>query len=99
MLFKQKKLAGYAFKDIGIEAERVFLNENLCPASRRLFYQANMQKKIARWRFIWTQNGKIKLKKDVDSQIITIEEEKDLEKIFTNSERRRSERLSNINAD
>ena len=48
----KKKLAGYAFKDIGIEAERVFLNENLCPASRRLFYQANMQKKIARWRFI-----------------------------------------------
>ena len=58
-----------------------------------------MQKKIARWRFIWTQNGKIKLKKDVDSQIITIEEEKDLKKIFANSERRRSERLSNINAD
>ena len=62
----RKKLAGFAFKSIGIEAERIFINENLCPASRQLFYKANLQKKKLKWRFIWTNNGTIKMKKNYD---------------------------------
>ena len=83
--YNKKKLAGFAFRDIGIEAEKIFLNENLCQASRQLFYKANMQKKKFKWKFIWTNNGSIKMKKDHDSQIITIDDEESLKKVCSDT--------------
>ena len=40
-----------------------------------------MQKKKLKWRFIWTNNGTIKMKKDYDSQIMIIDDENMLEKL------------------
>ena len=76
--FNRKKLAGINFKEIGIDAERVYINENLCPETRKLFFEANSIKKKKGYKRIWTQGGLIKLRKDFDTQVITIYDDNDL---------------------
>ena len=77
----RKKLAGFDFSNIGIDASRVYINENLTPITKALFYQSNLLKKENNWRSIWTINGVIKMKRNEDSPIITIRDSSDLKKI------------------
>lgn len=77
----RKKLAGKNFHDIGIDATRVYINENLTPFSRQLFYRANTLKKSNGWKYIWTRNGSIKMRKDDNTPVLNIEDMQDLEKI------------------
>ena len=81
-IFKnKKKLAEKDFSEIGIEATKVFINENLTPATRSLFYHANVLKKTNNWKYIWTQNGHIKMRKNDNTPILYIKNESDLNKI------------------
>ena len=57
------------------------INENLCASTKNLFYKANQLKKSNRWNSIWTYNGTIKLKRNDQSQTITIHNKNDLSKI------------------
>ena len=74
----RKKLAGQNFKEIGIDAEKIFINENLCFSTRQLFYLTNIQRKKLGWERIWTQEGIIKVKKTRESPILTINDDNDL---------------------
>ena len=46
ILKNKRKLAGFKFKDTGVDTQRVFINENLTSYAKNLFYQANLLKKI-----------------------------------------------------
>ena len=77
----RRKFAGKNFSDIGIETEKIYINENLTPTTRSLFYHANTLKKTHKWKYIWTRNGNIKLRKYDHTQIVTIKNISDLDKI------------------
>ena len=78
---KKKKLAGFDFKRIGLNTNQVFINENLCQATKYLFFKANQLRKQHAWKSIWTYNGVIKLKRNENSSIVSIKNENDLSKI------------------
>ena len=78
---KRKQLADVDFKNIGIDADRVYINENLTPMTRSLFYESNKLKKLNGWSSIWTFNGVIKMKRKEGSPIVTIRDISDLSKI------------------
>ena len=81
-IYKQKKrLANVDFNAIGVQANNVFINENLSNHSKQLFFQANSLKKKHSWRFIWTTNGQIKVRRSTDTPIIIIRSAADLDKI------------------
>ena len=80
----KKRLAGYNFNSIGINAQKVFVNENLSPWSKQLFYKTNELRKKNAWKSIWSSNGFIKVKMSDESPIITIRSEADLTKITPN---------------
>ncbi|XP_070543898.1 uncharacterized protein [Ptychodera flava] len=50
----------------------IFINENLSPSVKRLFHQVNDRRKHLKWRYIWTNNGKIYTRKDDTSDAIII---------------------------
>ena len=81
ILKNKKKLAGHNFNSIGVNAKRVFINENLTAYSKALFYQANSIRKENGWKFIWTINGNINLRKDEEARVTYIRCEEDLKKI------------------
>ena len=66
----RRKLHGKTTKDIPSLAHksttsgtsRIFINESLTANRRRLFSRVNDFKKAQKFKFIWTQNGKIHLK-------------------------------------
>ena len=62
-------------------SERVFINENLTKRNKQLFSLANEERKKFNWKYIWTNNGKILLRKRNDSRVIAIRSEKDIEHI------------------
>ena len=77
----RKKMAGFNFKDIGIDTQRVFINENLTSYTKALFYKANMLKKDNGWKYIWTRGGNIKIRRNEDFPVISIRNTTDLKKI------------------
>ena len=81
VLKNRRKLAGYNFNDIGVDTHRVFINENLTAYTKSLFYQANVLKKSHEWKYIWTRNGNIKLRKNDGFPVISIRDINDLKKI------------------
>ena len=50
----------------------IFINENLCRETKGLFRQANFLKKEKNWKFIWTSNGRILMRKDENSRVMFI---------------------------
>ena len=76
---KEVKLA-----DLGLgfrESSNIFINENLTPEMKQLLYKANVARKDKHHRFLWTQNGKILVKKSPDAPAVLIATEADLAKI------------------
>ncbi|XP_070531550.1 uncharacterized protein [Ptychodera flava] len=57
---------------------RIFINENLTPTNKQLFYQTNQLRTAKQWKFIWTNNGKIYTRKTTDDPAIHIATSKDL---------------------
>ncbi|XP_072182244.1 uncharacterized protein [Diadema setosum] len=61
--------------------QRVFINENLLPATRQLLAKANVERRKANYRYLWTLNARIFVRKNSDSPAIVICCEEDLRKI------------------
>ena len=80
-LINRKLLSNINFHEVGINTTKVYLNENLTPITKSLFYKANTLKKTTGWKFIWTKNGIIKVRKSNDSPVVVIKNELDLTKI------------------
>ena len=60
---------------------RLFINENLPPNIRSLLGKANQKRKDLHFKFLWTNNGTILLKKAENAPLIVIKKNSDLEKI------------------
>ena len=81
VLSNRRNLARKNFQEMGIESTKKYINENLTSFSRQLFYRANILKKANGWKYIWTRDGVIKLRKDDNASILNIHDTPDLEKI------------------
>ena len=84
LVYKNKKsLKNVTTADIGLcrDKNRIFINENLCHETKELFREANKLKKKNNWSFIWTNFGKIFVKKDEDSDVVPITCIEDLQQI------------------
>lgn len=60
---------------------RVFVNEHLCPALKRLLSLALARRREYQWHFVWTRNGKVLVRETEASSAIHIASEADLQKI------------------
>ena len=60
---------------------KVFINENLAPTKKALLKKANEKRKQAGWRFLWTVNGTILVRKSQNVPPVAVNREEDLHKI------------------
>lgn len=68
--------------DIGWPEENpIYVNEHLCPTLKKLMFKTTERKKACGWKFAWTRDGKIFARKEEQSTVIHIRNERDLEKI------------------
>lgn len=68
--------------DLGLPGQtQIFINEHLCPALKRLLFQAVTKKRECEWRYVWTRNGTIFARKSESSDRVRIESYRDLSKI------------------
>ena len=70
--------------DIGYsEKNKIYLAESLTERNRILFKDCLKVKKDMEFKFIWTLDGKIFMRKDKDSAVRHINNKEDLQKIKT----------------
>ena len=70
------------FKTFSVEGtSSVYVNENLTRYRKKLFWSAKQKVKSSRFKYIWTADGNIFLKKSDQSHSLMIKSEKDLELI------------------
>ncbi|XP_006824953.1 uncharacterized protein LOC102804999 [Saccoglossus kowalevskii] len=62
--------------------ERVHIEENLTVANKKLFHKANKIRKLCNWKFIWTLNGRIFVRKNVGENAISIDSLTDIDRIW-----------------
>nr|XP_006825068.1 PREDICTED: uncharacterized protein LOC102806889 [Saccoglossus kowalevskii] len=78
----RKKLADVNSSNIGYRAANViYINENLTPMAKSLLTKVNIKRKHFKWKFMWTHNGRILIKKDELSPVVHIADEESLTKI------------------
>jgi len=53
----------FTVKERMYTGDQIYINENLNPAMKQLFYQANKKRRKLDWKYIWTKNGTIYAKK------------------------------------
>ena len=59
-----------------------FLSMKILPAVKKLLLaQANQKRKDLHWKYLWTNNGRIHLRKNENDAVITIQTEYDLHRI------------------
>ena len=59
----------------------LYINEHLNKPNRELFAVANEKKRTLGFKFVWTKSGVVNMRKDEDSEVITIKKHKDFEKL------------------
>lgn len=77
----RKKLARKQIKDIpglGSDHGRVYISESLTPSRKKLFGEINKIKKSRKWKFIWTQNGRIFIREAENTRIYGFNTKEDL---------------------
>lgn len=77
---------GTTTADLGLpkhEPHRLFLNERLTKANRALFGAARENARRLSYRFSWTKEGRVFVRRDESSPIVQLRSEKDLKSCFT----------------
>lgn len=69
---------------VTIKNNNIYINENLTPENRQLFYNARKNSKETGYRFCWVKNGKIFIRKDENSVTIHIKDMSELQKYCKN---------------
>ena len=78
-IFKNKKqLSGVDFDSTKGKAKKVYINENLTYRNQRIFSQANQFKKENNWKYIWTKNGIVHLRKNEEATSFQVRNEQDI---------------------
>ena len=60
------------------DTKNIFVNENLTPTRKQLFWKTKQEVKNNSWKYIWTHNGNVFVKKDDNASITAIKIELDL---------------------
>ncbi|KAI5630931.1 hypothetical protein NE865_16355 [Phthorimaea operculella] len=68
--------------DLPGEPRRFYVNERLTRINRQLFWRAREEKQRLKWKFAWTRDGVILVRKDQESSVIRIRTEKDIARVF-----------------
>jgi len=78
----RKRIYSFTTKDMGFKEDNfTYINENLTNLTKQLMSLTNRKRKEFNWRFIWTVNGKIFVKKSEEHVPIYIRNMSDLDKI------------------
>ena len=79
----RKDLRGYSTEDLGYSTtNNIYINESLTEVNKGLFKEALKAKKSLKYKFIWTSNGKVYLRKDTDTKIIHIKNGDDIKRLL-----------------
>ena len=79
---ERRKLKDFTIKDLGFQGrDRIYINENLISSTRELLGEANKARKSAGYKFLWTYNGRIYVKKNETAFPIIIHGKEDMRKI------------------
>lgn len=78
-----KKVRGISSRDIGIpgDPKHIFVNDHLTPENKILYRKCKAIANEKAYKFVWTKNCNIFIRKNEKSPVITINAEKDLLKI------------------
>ncbi|XP_063831735.1 uncharacterized protein LOC135080944 [Ostrinia nubilalis] len=63
-------------------ARPFYVNERLTPTNRNLFYKARVEATRAKWRYVWTREGKLYARKDHGAPRHRLRSEVDIDKVF-----------------
>lgn len=66
---------------MNIETSPIYLSEHLTAKARRLYYLGRQLVKSYEYKFCWTTNGRVYMRKNEGSSIITVKEEQQLEQL------------------
>ena len=84
-LYKARKtLRDFNTKDLSFERHEprnIYVNESLTRKNREIFNKCLQKKKELQYKYIWTNYGKVLLRKDAHSPAIVVTSEKDLNKL------------------
>lgn len=64
-----------------VNHNKIFINESLSPSNQELFYKARKFKRDFGFKHVWTNTGKIYLRKDSDFDAHVIRSQDDLDKL------------------
>ena len=68
-----KRLKSVSTGDLGFsEAKKIYINESLTQKNKELFKDCLKFKKDHSYKFLWTNAGKIFLRRDADSPVIPV---------------------------
>ena len=74
------KIRTNALPDLGVtDQENIYISESLTLFKKKLFGEVNKVKKRLRWKYIWTQNGRIFVKEAERTKTVYIDSYIDLE--------------------
>ena len=78
-IFKNKKqLSSVDFKSTEGKAKKLYIDENLIYRNQRNFSQAYQFKKENNWKYIWTINGIVHLRKNKEASTFKVRNEQDI---------------------
>ena len=81
-IFRNKKnLAEAKLNSEDTNITKVFINENLTPKNKNMFYKANCFRKDKNWKFVWTNNGVVYLREKEGSNAFPIRNLIDIKKL------------------
>ena len=79
-IYANRKMARFVdLKNFSVsDTKNIFVNENLTPTRKQLFWKTKQEVKNNSWKYIWTHNGNVFVKKDDNATITAIKNELDL---------------------
>ena len=77
-----KRFNAKMIEDFPVEGkEKLFINENLTQRCKHLFWLSKQKAKELEYKYFWTQNGQIFVRKNEESEKVLIWSESDLDKL------------------
>ena len=78
----RRKLKTFSSRDLGFNSDgKIYINENLISSTKELLKDVNKARRDAGYKFLWTQNGRIYVRKNEKSQPIIINSREDFTKL------------------
>ena len=79
---ERRKLKNVTTRDFGFQGRgKIFINENLIASTKELLGEVNKARKSAGFKFLWTHNGRIYVKKNETAFPVIIHGKEDLCKL------------------